>query len=382
MKKNFLIRQYKSDSKYKIKHNYLSEQFKNNGKIISDIKKLVKDGDFTLGKNVEIFENNIIKITGAKYCLGVGSGTDAIFLSLKALDIKEGDEVITTSYTFYATVGAIVTAGGKPIFVDINDTLNIDPNEIEKKITKKTKAIVIVHWSGYACDMERIMQISKKYKIPLIEDACHGIKAKFNNQNLGTFGITGCFSMHPLKNLNVWGDGGFLITNSKKIFTKISLLRNHGLVSRDKCKIYGFNSRLDSIQAIVANNMLTKINKITNSRITNARFYDSYLKKIKQIVIPNYDLNKVKHVYHLYIIIVKKRSSLISFLQKNGIDAKIHYPTPMHLQPASKVYRYKRGDFPFTEKISKTIMSLPVHEFLSKKDLLYVIDKIKEFYEN
>lgn len=382
MKKNFLIKQYKSDSKYRIKHNYLSEQFKNSTKIFSDIKQLVKEGDFTLGKNVEKFEKNIIKITGAKYCLGVGSGTDAIFLSLKALEINSGDEVITTSYTFYATVGAIVTAGGKPIFVDINDSLNIDPSEIEKKITKKTKAIVIVHWSGYACDMEKIIRISKKYKIPVIEDACHGIKAKYNKKNLGTFGVTGCFSMHPLKNLNVWGDGGFLITNSKKIFTKISLLRNHGLISRDKCKIYGFNSRLDSIQAIVANNMLGKIDKITSSRIKNAKFYDSYLKKIKEITIPNYDLNNVKHVYHLYMIIVKKRSLLIPFLQKYGIDAKIHYPIPMHLQPASKIYGYKRGDFPYTEKISKNIMSLPVHEFLSKKDLLFVINKINEFYEN
>ena len=382
MKKNFLINQYKSDNLYKIKHNYLSEQFKNSSKIFSDIKRLVKDGDYTLGKNVEKFERNITRITGAKYCLGVGSGTDAIFLSLKALGVKQNDEVITTSNTFYATVGAIVTAGCKPIFVDINDSLNIDPDQIEKKISKKTKAIVIVHWSGYACDMAKIVKISKKYKVPIIEDACHGIKAKYNRKYLGTFGLTGCFSMHPLKNLNVWGDGGFLVTNSKKMFTKISLLRNHGLVSRDKCKIYGFNSRLDSIQAIVANNLLGKINKITKSRIANARFYDLYLKKIKQITIPNYDLSKTKHVYHLYIILVKQRSLLMAFLQKNGIDAKIHYPTPMHLQPASRIYRYKRGDFPFTEKISKNIMSLPVHEFLSKKDLLFVINKIKEFYEN
>ena len=205
MKKNFLINQYKSDSLYKIKHNYLSEQFKNSSKIFSDIKRLVKDGDYTLGKNVEKIERNITRITGAKYCLGVGSGTDAIFLSLKALGVKQNDEVITTSYTFYATVGAIVTAGCKPIFVDINDSLNIDPDQIEKKISKKTKAIVIVHWSGYACDMAKIVKISKKYKVPIIEDACHGIKAKYNRKYLGTFGLTGCFSMHPLKNLNVWG---------------------------------------------------------------------------------------------------------------------------------------------------------------------------------
>jgi aminotransferase EvaB len=382
MNKNFLIKQYNKDDGFKIKHNYLEKQFRNSEKIFSDIKKLVKKGDYTLGTYVSEFENNIKKMTKAKYCLGVGSGTDAIFLSLKAIDLKNNDEVITTSYTFYATVGAIVTAGGKPIFVDINNSLNIDPDEIEKKITKKTKAIVIVHWSGYSCDMDKIMKISRKYKIPVIEDACHGIKASYKTQPLGTFGLTGCFSLHPLKNLNVWGDGGFLITNSKKMYTRLSLLRNHGLVSRDKCKIYGYNSRLDSIQAIVANNLLKKLNHITSKRQSNANLYDLHLSKINQITVPNYNKKIIKHVYHLYMVIVKNRSSLIKFLHKNGIDAKIHYPTPMHLQPASKVYGYKKGDFPITEKISKNIMSLPVHEFLNKTDLLFVIKKIKDFYEN
>ena len=382
MNKNFLTKQYNKDNGFKIKHNYLEQQFRNSEKIFADIRKLVKKGDYTLGTYVSEFENNIKKITKAKYCLGVGSGTDAIFLSLKAIDLKNNDEVITTSYTFYATVGAIVTAGGKPVFVDINNSLNIDPNEIEKKITKKTKAIVIVHWSGYACDMDKIMKISKKYNIPVIEDACHGIKASYKNQPLGTFGITGCFSLHPLKNLNVWGDGGFLITNSKKIYNKLYLLRNHGLVSRDKCKIYGYNSRLDSIQAIVANNLLKGLNHITLSRQNNANFYDLHLKNIKQITIPDYNKKIIKHVYHLYMVVVKNRYSLIKFLHKNGIDAKIHYPTPMHLQPASKVYNYKKGDFPITENISKSVMSLPVHEFLKKSDLLFVINKIKDFYEN
>lgn len=379
MKKNFLIRQYKSDSKYKIKHNYLSEQFKNNGKIISDIKKLVKDGDFTLGKNVEIFENNIIKITGAKYCLGVGSGTDAIFLSLKALDIKEGDEVITTSYTFYATVGAIVQSGAKPVFVDIKNDYNINEEQIEKYITKKTKAIVPVHWAGLICDMKKINNIAKKHKLFVVEDACHAINASRDNFRAGGFSNAACFSLHPLKNINVWGDGGFIVTNSKKMYEKLLLLRNHGLIDRNTCKIFARNSRLDTIQAIVADNLLLKLKHITNSRIKNSLYFDKALKNIKEITLPP-RYGNAKQVFHIYVIRVKNRKKLQKYLIQNGIDAKIHYPKPMHLQPAAKYLNYKKGDFPISENICETVLSLPVHEFLTKKQLDYVINKIKSFY--
>ena len=382
MKDNFLIKQYKKDSNYKIKHSYLREQFSSTSKIFQKIKKLTIDGDYTLGRSVIEFENKIKKMLKVKYCLGVGSGTDAIFLSLKSLNINQGDEVITAPFTFYATVGAIATAGCKPVFADIDETLNIDPNQIEKKITKKTKAIVIVHWSGYPCEMTKIMKISRKYKIPVIEDACHGIKAQFKNQFLGTFGYTGCFSMHPLKNLNVWGDGGFLVTNSAKTYKTLKLLRNHGLIGRDSCKIYGFNSRLDSIQAIVANHLIEKLNFITNKRIKNAKIYNKLLQEVNEISLPYYNFNKNKHVFHLYQIIVKKRNTLIKYLQKKGIDAKIHYPKPMHLQVASRIFGYKKGDFPKSEKISNSILSLPVHEFINEKDIHYIVNSIKEFYAN
>ena len=255
---NFLVKQYLNDNKNKIKHNYLSKQFSDYKNIFKKIEKIIKFGDYTLGNQVKIFENKFKKLQKSKYAIAVGSGTDAIMLSLKALGIKEGDEVITTPFTFYATINAIVTAGAKPIFVDIADDFNIDPNLIEKKITKKTKAILPVHWTGRICDMSKISKIAKKYKLKVVEDACHSINAMRNKKYAGNFGDYGCFSMHPLKNLNVWGDGGVVVTNNKKLADKMNLLRNHGLVDRNTNKIYGYNSRLDTIQAVVANHLLKK----------------------------------------------------------------------------------------------------------------------------
>ena len=307
MKKNFLIRQYLSDKKMSIRHNYLSEQFQNSKKIFNLIDDVVKFNDFTLGRYVEKFEKEFCKYQKTKYAIGVGSGTDAIFLSLKALGIKEGDEVLTPTYSFYATAGAIATTGAKPVFVDVKNDLNIDENKIEQKITKKTKAIVPVHWSGRVCEMEKILKIAKKYGLFVVEDACHAILAHDDNKKFaGNFGVTGCFSMHPLKNLNVWGDGGIITTNNKKIYEKLKLLRNHGLESRDNCKIYGYNSRLDTIQAAVGLEMIKKINLITNKRISNAKYLNSKLKNIDEIKLIHEQKN-YKSVFHLYQFFCKKR---------------------------------------------------------------------------
>ena len=247
----FLLKQYARDKKFKIRHNYLSDQFKDSKNIISKIINVVNYNDFTLGRYVDSLEKKFSKLIGSKYCIGVGSGTDAIFLSLKSLGIKEGDEVITPTFSFYATSGAIATTGAKPVFVDIKDDLNIDEKLIEKKINKKTKAIVPVHWSGRICDMKTIKKIAKKYSLFIVEDACHAMSAHDDKKKFaGTFGDTGCFSFHPLKNLNVWGDGGIIVTNSSRLNKKLKLLRNHGLSGRNNCDIYGYNSRLDTIQAV------------------------------------------------------------------------------------------------------------------------------------
>lgn len=381
MKNNFLIKQYNSDKKMKIKHNYLSEQFQNSKKIFRLIEDTVKFNDFTLGRYVDLFEKQFCKYQKVKYAIGVGSGTDAIFLSLKALGIKEGDEVITPTYSFYATAGAIATTGAKPVFVDIKDDLNIDEEKIEKKITKKTRAIVPVHWSGRICNMKKILTIAKKYKIHVVEDACHAIMAHDDKKKYaGNFGITGCFSMHPLKNLNVWGDGGIVTTNNKKIYDKIRLIRNHGLISRNDCKIYGYNSRLDTIQAAVGLEMIKKINLITTSRIKNAKYLNNHLKDIKEITLIK-EKTGYKSVYHLYQFFCKNRDGLDVYLRKNKIDSKVHYPKPLHLHHAAKKFNYKNGQFEIAEKLAKKVISIPVHEFIKKKELDYMISKIKKFYK-
>ena len=377
---NFLPSQYSKDEQFPINHNYLRDQFADRQEIWKKIEEVVIRGDFTLGSAVDSLEENFAKLLGAKYAIGVGSGTDAIFLSLRALDLQPGDEVITTPFTFYATIGAIVTAGGTPVFCDIGDDFNIDASSVRNYISPRTKAIVPVHWSGRPCNMDKIMEISTECDIPVVEDACHSILASSNGKHTGTFGITGCFSFHPLKNLNVWGDGGIITTNSEEMYSKIRLLRNHGLKDRDNCAVFAYNSRLDSVQAVVATHMLEKIVHITDSRIKNAKILDNLLGKIKQVTLPLRE-NHLIEVFHIYSFMAEQRDDLQAFLCKNGIDAKIHYPKPMHLQEAASYLSYKQGDFPKSEFASTHTISLPVHEFIQEPDLLFMVEKIREFYE-
>ena len=379
-KGNFYPDQYQTDSLMEINHNYLNQQFEDFEPILNEVSKVIKAGDFTLGSAVDNFECDFAKVAGTTNAIGLGSGTDALFLSLKALGVKDGDEVITTPFTFFATVGAIVTAGAKPIFVDCGDDLNINPDLIEEKITSKTKAILPVHWSGRPCEMDTINTIASKYSIPVIEDACHAIKASYKGKPAGGLGDIGCFSFHPLKNLNVWGDGGIATTNSEQIAETLRLIRNHGLIDRNTCAQFSYNSRLDTVQAVVAQYLLDKkINHITESRINNAFFLDSGLLDIPELDIPS-RLEHITEVFHLYMFRAKDRDLLKVFLNSNGIDAKIHYPTPMHLQPASRDFGYKKGDFPVCENSSQTVISLPVHEFINKNHLEFMIEKIREFY--
>ncbi len=376
---NYLLDQYLRTGAHPINHNYLQAQFSDYPEIFKKIEELILNGDFTLGKSVDDFEARIRKLTGSRFALGVGSGTDALFLSLKAAGVGEGDEVITTPYTFFATVGSIVTAGAKPVFVDICEDYNIDTNQIEKAISQKTKAIMPVHWSGLPCKMDVILSIAEKYKLSVIEDACHAILADYHGTPAGRFGLSGCFSMHPLKNLNVWGDGGYVITDSEEMYSQLALLRNHGLVSRDECAVFAYNSRLDSIQAIVASHLLDKIRDITDARIANAASFDELLRSIPQITIPARPSN-VRQVHHIYVVRAERRDQLQKHLVEKGIDAKIHYPIPMHLQPAARSYGYRVGDFPVCEAVCDSVLSLPVHEYISFDQISCVVEEIKAFY--
>ena len=379
--KNFLPGEYKKNEKLKINHSYLVEQFADYTKVFKEIEKVVKKGDYTLGKEVDLCERNFAKRTGAKFAISVGNGTDALLLSLKGLGIGQGDEVITVPYTFVATVGSIVTAGAKPVFVDVKDDYNIDENQIVSAITKKTKAIMPVHWAGRPCEMDKILSIAKKYNLKVVQDSAHIIGAKYKNNYLVNYGDACTYSMHPLKNLNVWGDGGFIVTNKKELAKKLYLIRNHGLKDRNNVEIFGYNSRLDTIQAAVANyKMKFKLDNITKKRIENSKLLDKLLAKNENVILVKRE-KYLKEVFHLYHINVNKRDSLQKFLIKNDIDAKVHYPIPIHLQKAAKFLKYKKGDFPVSEKLAKTSLSLPVHEFINKKHVAHVVNTINKFYK-
>ena len=290
----------------KVRYSYLRQQFSNCNDLWSELKNFVSTGDFTLGRPLKNFEKNFAKLIGTKYAVGVNSGTDAIKLSLKALGVGSGDEVITAANTFVATIGAIIELGAKPVFVDCDDTFCMNVDKIEAKISKKTKAIVPVHFTGYMTDMIKLKKISKNYKIPIVEDACQSILGSINKKKAGTWGEFGAFSLHPLKNINVWSDGGIITTNNKRFYNHLLLLRNHGLVDRDTVKIPGYNSRLDTIQAVVGNWLLPKANSIANQRIKNAEYFDRNLSKISEISIPPRPKN-YKIVFHLYIVFAKKK---------------------------------------------------------------------------
>tara|TARA_Y100000816_G_scaffold291331_2_gene282378 strand:- start:2530 stop:3657 length:1128 start_codon:yes stop_codon:yes gene_type:complete len=364
----------------KVRYSYLKQQFANADDLWKKLKKFVSTGDFTLGKELEKFERDFAKLIGAKYAVGVNSGTDAIKLSLKALNIKSGDEVITSANTFVATVGAITELGAKPVFVDCDDTFCMDINLIEEKITSKTKAIVPVHFTGYMTNMPELIKISKRYKIPIVEDACQSILANINLKNSGTWGEFGAFSLHPLKNINVWSDGGIITTNNSKYLKKLKLLRNHGLVDRDTVKICGYNSRLDTIQAVVGNWILPKAKQIAVQRIKNANYYDKNFSLIKEITIPPRPKN-FRIVYHLYIIFAENRDELLKHCLKKGIEAKIHYPKPMYLQESLKYLKHKKGDFPITDSHTKKIITFPCDQHLSNKQMSYVVKCVKDFYK-
>ncbi len=365
----------------KVRYSYLKDQFDNCPELWAKLKKFVSTGDFTLGKPLLQFEKRFAKLIGTKYAVGVNSGTDAIKLSLKTLNIKQGDEVITAANTFVATIGAITELGAKPVFVDCDDTFCMNVDQIKQKITKKTKAIVPVHFTGYMTNMIKLKKLSKKYKIPIIEDACQSILGSINKKNAGTWGEFGAFSLHPLKNINVWSDGGIITTNNKAYYKYLLLLRNHGLVDRDTVKISGFNSRLDTFQSVVGNWLLPKAHTIANNRIKNAKYFDKNFNKIKQITIPPRPKN-YKIVFHLYIVFAEKRDQLYRYCHSKGIEAKIHYPKPMYLQESLKYLKHKKGDFPVTDSHTRKIITFPCDQHLNKKHLDYIIKTVKDFYKH
>ena len=364
----------------KVRYSYLPQQFANADDLWAALKAFVSTGDFTLGKALAEFEDRFARLIGTKHAIGVGSGTDAIKLSLKALGIGHGDEVITAANTFIATVGAINEIGARPVFVDCNDTFCMDVSQVEAAITSRTKAIVPVHLTGYMTDMNALMAIARKHGLPVVEDACQGILASLDGRNAGTWGIAGAFSLHPLKNLNVWSDGGLIVTGDDELAHRLRLLRNHGMRNRDEIEILGYNSRLDTFQAVVGNWLVGKTEEITRQRIENARYYDEPLGKIPQIKIPP-RLPNMRIVYHLYILFAEHRDELLRYCLDRGIEAKIHYPIPLYQQEALRFLGYKPGTFPVTDRHVREIITFPTDQHLTRAEQDYVIETVQSFYE-
>jgi len=343
------------------------------------VRALVQSGDFTLGAPLTEFESRFAEMCKLPYAVGVGSGTDALILAMKAAGVEHGDEVITSPNTFIATVGAIAMAGARPVFVDSNDGYTIDPAKIEAAITPKTKAIVPVHYSGNVAEMAEIAAIADARGLVIVEDACQSISAERDGKPVGSWGAAAAFSLHPLKNLNVWGDGGVVVTRSAEMRDKLRLLRNHGLINRDEVAIFGHNSRLDTLQAVIGNRLISQTTFITDTRIANAQRYDRAFADIPEIRVPRREPN-VKHVYHLYMLRVERREALLAHLNANGIEAKVHYPIPVHLQPAAAYLGYKAGDFPVAEADGRALISLPAHQHLTDDEIEYVIGEVRAFY--
>jgi len=379
---SYLLKQFEvKEGEAKVKYVDLPKQA-NVEAILTDIKEiLLKTGQFTLGQPVAELESRFARLCNTKYAVGVNSGTDALFLVLKALNIGSGDEVITAPNSFVATAAVIAIAGAKPVFVDVNNEYNIDAELIERALTHRTKAIIPVHLTGNPADMPGIMAIARRNNLHIIEDAAQAVSATIDGQPTGSFGIAGGFSFHPLKNLNVWGDGGIITTNSKELSEKLRLLRNHGLKNRDEVEVFAYNSRLDTLQAIVANQLLNVMDAITEARIKNAKTYDDGLSDLTDYITLPPRKSSVKQVYHTYVIQARERNKLGAYLAGMGIEAKVHYPIPLHLQPASKYLGYKEGDFPVCEAQAKSILTLPVHQHLTEDQVTYVIDNIRKFYK-
>ncbi len=346
-----------------------------------EVLEVLRSGSYILGKNCKAFEEEIAKFLDVKNAVTLNSGTDALHLALRALDIGAGDEVITVAFTFVATTEAIGIVGAKPVFVDIDpDTFNIDVNKIESKITPRTKAILPVHLYGQPCNMDVIMDIAKRHDLFVIEDACQAIGAEFKGKKVGTFGDIGCFSFYPTKNLGTMGDGGLAVTNSEFLKNRMIALRNHGGAIRYYHDEIGVNSRLDEIQAAILRVKLNYIDEWNKKRREHAAFYNELFKDVKDIETPK-ELDNTYCVYHQYTVKIPNRDEVHKLLQEKGIGAMIYYPVPLHLQKVHAHLGLKEGLLPNTEKNTKLVLSLPMFAEITEEEQRTVAKTLIECVE-
>ncbi|MGV8148981.1 MAG: DegT/DnrJ/EryC1/StrS family aminotransferase [Alkaliphilus sp.] len=337
----------------------------------------LESGWYILGEKVEKFEKEFTSFVGAKYCVGLNSGLDALILAFRALDIGEGDEVVVPANTYIASVLGITENGATPIFVEPDEYYNLDTDRIEEIINKNTKAILVVHLYGQATNMKKIKEIADKHNLYLIEDCAQSHGAKFEDKTTGSWGDIGCFSFYPTKNIGAFGDAGAIVTNNKAIYEKMKMLRNYGSKVKYENEILGVNSRLDEIQAALLSVKLSHYNELRREREDIAK---AYLKGIKNenIGLPMIR-NNSEHVWHLFVIRTDNRDSLQKYLGEKGIGTQIHYPIPPHLSKAYNHLGYKLNDFPITEKYASTCLSLPLFEGMTEEEIKHVIETVNEF---
>jgi len=363
----------------------LKAQFKEiRAEVLSAIEGVCDDQSFILGKRVAEFEQDIARYLGCRYAVGVASGSDALLLSLMALDVKPGDEVITVPFTFFSTASVISRLQATPVFVDIQaDTFNIDPEQIEQKITSRTKAIIPVHLFGQCAEMGKIMDMANQHGVKVIEDACQAIGAAHDDQKAGTFGYSGCFSFFPSKNLGGVGDGGLIATNDEALRELLMALRVHGSSSDYHHDHIGLNSRLDAMEAAVLRVKLPCLNGWNAKRAKNTAHYERLFGEanlLDRVTLPR-TVSGNLHVFNQFTIRAQKRDQLMAYLREQEIGHKVYYPVPLHLQECFQPLGYQKGDLPVSEQMASEVLSLPIYPELSEAQMELVVSTIRDFYQ-
>ena len=347
------------------------------GELLRAIEQVLDHGQFILGPEVSAFEEQFAAYCSTRYAVGVDNGTSALYLVMRALGIGPGDEVITAPNSFLASASSIALTGARPAFVDVRDDYNMDPGLLEAAITPRTRAIIPVHLTGRPADMRPIMETSQRHGLYVIEDCAQAVGARYHGQRVGSFGIAGCFSLHPLKTLNAVGDGGIITTNDPDLYEKLRKARNHGLRNRDECEFWSYNCRLDTIQAAMLLVKMKYLDQWTEARRENAAFYQNQLQDVVQV--PE-DRPYEYAVYHTFVIQADRRDELQRYLAERGVETKVHYPIPIHLQGAAHSLGYRPGDFPVAERLSQRILSLPVYPELIDQQKETIVVDIRSFY--
>lgn len=369
--------------------NSLKSQYQRvENEVLSATKRVYEKGRYILGEEVTAFEKEFSRYCGVRYGVGVGSGTDALHLSLKAAGIGEGDEVVTTANSFIASALAISFTGAKPLFVDIDhQTYTMDPNALELFLNRRmaqsgwqrVKAVLPVHLYGHPAEMSAIVEIADRYGLCVIEDACQAHGAKYGGKKVGSFGSLGCFSFYPTKNLGAYGDGGMVVTNHRGLYEKLRLLRCYGEKRKYHHTLKGGNSRLDELQAAILRVKLNHLDQWNEERRKKAALYSEKL-SILDVVCP-FEKKAARHVYHLYVIRARKRDSLQAYLKRRGIETMIHYPVPIHQQWAYRELDHKKGEISLTERYSRSILSLPFFPEIRESEIEEVAAGIEDFME-